>query len=227
MSGDILHSSDFEVRGALTSLIGELGFAPSSEKLAQQLSKPLEEIEASLNRLHAAHALLLHPHVCRPWVVHPFALAPGSCWVQTANRGYWANCLYCAFGICAAVRSDAVITTRYGGEADSVKYVIKNGQAQESDDVFHLSTPARHWWDNVVFACSSFQPFPNSKSVDAWCERHCLPQGEMMAIPHLWEFAADWYGKYLEKPWRKRSLQETKSLFSRHNLCSDFWSIEE
>ncbi|MEO5821639.1 MAG: hypothetical protein ABIT71_14150 [Vicinamibacteraceae bacterium] len=46
-----------------------------------------------LRRLQDAHALQLHPLGCRPWVVHPFALAPGSCWVQTPRIGYWAQCL--------------------------------------------------------------------------------------------------------------------------------------
>jgi hypothetical protein len=108
--------------------------------------------------------LLLHPHACEPWVVHPFALAPGSCWVQTNERGYWANCLYCAFGIAAALRRDAVVTTRFGGEAESVRYVISDGAPDRRDDVFHLSTPAARWWDNVIFACSSFQPFASEAS---------------------------------------------------------------
>ena len=78
-------------------------------------------------RYDAAHALLLHPGTSRPWVVHPFALSPGSCWVQTNDTGYWANCLYCACGIAAALECDATIHTRYGGEAQPVVYQVRNG----------------------------------------------------------------------------------------------------
>ena len=159
------------------------------------------------------------------WVVHPFALAPGSCWVETPRLGYWANCLYCAFGIAAALRTDATISTRIGGEGEAVRYVVEGGRAPETSDVFHLSTPVAHWWDNVVFACSSFQPFHAEADVDAWCARHALPKGAVLTMPALWAFASDWYGQHLDQPWRKRSLDETRALFARHGLTSDFWRV--
>ncbi len=74
------------------------------------------------------------------------------------QKGYWANCLYCGLGIAAALRSDAEITTRYGGEGEAVVYRVRQGELVEPAGVFHLSTPVARWWDNVIFACSSFQP---------------------------------------------------------------------
>src|SRR5258708_17780304 len=153
----MLEAIDHQVRGALTRRIADLGHAPSNQDLAASLGLTLEQLEASLQRLHDAHALLLHPHACRPWAVHPFALSPGSCWVETATRGYWANCLYCGLGMVAALKSDAVITTRLGGEGETVRYTIENGTPRESSDVFHLSTPVAEWWDNVIFACGSLR----------------------------------------------------------------------
>ncbi len=38
-------------------------------------------------------------------------------------------------------------------------------------------------------------------------------------------FAQDWYGGYLDQPWRKRSASEARELFARHGLISDFWTI--
>ena len=145
----MLTTDDQRLRGVLALMIVEAGCAPSTEALAQRAGLSTVEVEAGLRRLHDAHALQLHPHVCRPWVVHPFALGPGSCWVQTPRLGYWANCLYCAFGIAAALESDATIATRIGGEGEAVRYVIEGGRAPETSDIFHLSTPVAHWWDNV------------------------------------------------------------------------------
>lgn len=220
-----LHARDFALRGALTRLVATLGYAPPVELMAAQFGVTVEVLEGSLRRLHDAHALLLHPGSCRPWVVHPFALSPGGCWVQTPRMGYWANCLYCGFGVCAALRCDAVITTRYGGEAETVRYSIANGQAQPSDDVFHLSTPVQSWWDNVIHACASFQPFRSENDVEEWCLRHNFPRGASMSIAALWSFAQDWYGAYLTEPWRKRSSEETVRLFERHGLTSAFWQL--
>jgi hypothetical protein len=221
----VLSADDQALRGLLALMIAEAGHAPSNAALAERARLSVAETEAALRRLHDAHALQLHPHVCRPWVVHPFALAPGSCWVQTPGLGYWANCLYCAFGIAAALKTKAIISTRIGGEGESVRYIVHDGHVADSTDVFHLSTPVAQWWDNVVFACSSFQPFRAEADVDAWCARHDLPKGAVLTMSALWAFASDWYGKHLDQPWRQRSIDDVPALFARHGLTGEFWRV--
>jgi len=221
----MLRDGDETVRGALTRLIAELGHAPSLEVLGHACNVSAEEAGQALLRLHEAHALLLHPGSARPWVVHPFALAPGSCWVETPGNGYWANCLYCAFGIAAALHQDADITTRLGGEKQTVHFRVRAGALIDPRGVFHLSTPVARWWDNVIFACSSFQPFNDEAEVDAWCLRHALPRGAVMTVAQLWSFASDWYGRYLDAPWRKRTPAQAMELFERHGLQGPFWAL--
>ena len=221
----MLSTEDQRLRGTLTRMIAELGHAPTSSELARRQGGTIAEVEAGLRRLHDAHALLLHPGTSRPWVVHPFALSPASCWVETKERGYWASCLYCAFGIAAALDSDATITTRIGGEAETVRYRIRDGAPEGTTDVFHLSTPAAEWWDNVIHACASFQPFQREADIERWCARHALPKGAVLDIPALWAFARDWYGSYLREPWRKRSPEDVRALLARHGLTSAFWRL--
>jgi hypothetical protein len=220
-----LEPAEETVRGALTRSIAGLGHAPDEEDLAKALGMKVDELRVRLRRLADAHALLLHPGGTRPWVVHPFALAPGGCWVRTPRRGYWANCLYCGLGVAAALDCEATITTRLGGEAETVTYEVRDGQVSPSDHFFHLSTPPARWWDNVIFACSSFQPFRRAVDVDAWCEHHALPRGAVLTIPQLWRFAADWYGACLDRPWRKRTAPEVEELFRRHGLVGPFWKV--
>lgn len=220
-----LRDGDEALRGLLTREIADRGFAPTVEELALLAERGSDEVRAALCRLHEAHALLLHPHVCEPWVVHPFALSPGSCWVVTARHGYWANCLYCGFGIAAALRSDAQIFTRLGGESEAVCYRVADGRLLDPDGVFHLSTPAARWWDNVIHACASFQPFRSERDVDPWCARHRLPRGAVMPLKRLWAFASDWYGGYVDRPWRKRSRDEIRDVLARHGLTGPFWEI--
>lgn len=226
MSPDPLSPLDLAVRGALTRAIAALGHAPPNVRLAQTLGVPLTEFEEALQRLHHAHALLLHPHSCVPWVVHPFSLSPGSCWVESGAGGWWANCLWCGMGIAAALRRDAAIHTRIAGEREPVVIHIRDGKVQESGLLFHLSTPVRSWWDNVIHACASFQPFRAERDIDDWCERHALQRGAVMGLPVLRDFAEDWYGKYLEEPWRRRTPREVSALFLRHGLTGDFWQVE-
>lgn len=220
-----LDKNDEAVRGALTRAIARLGHAPPLEALAAELSRTPSDLTRSLQRLADAHALLLHPGTTNPWVVHPFALSAGSCWVETAQRGYWANCLYCACGIAASLSCDAHIHTRYGGEAEPVVFRVTDGALVDSGDVFHLSTPAARWWDNVIFACASFQPFRSAEAIDDWCRRHAMPKGAVLSLPQLWGFARDWYGGYLKEPWRKRSAEEAQQVFQRHALTGPFWDL--
>jgi hypothetical protein len=133
--------------------------------------------------------------------------------------------LYCAFGIAAALKSDAHILTRYGGESDTASYRVKNGSLGETPDIFHFSTPPRLWWKNVIYACSSFQPFRSHGEIDDWVARHCIAKGETMAVSQLWSFAQDWYGGYLNQPWRKRTPSEAVELFNRHGLSGEFWAL--
>jgi hypothetical protein len=221
----VLTERDLDVRGRLTRAIARTGVAPRTADLAQEMQVDAADVEASLVNLANAKALLLHPGTARPWVVHPFALSPGSCWVQTNEIGYWANCLYCACGICALANKNAQIFTRYGGESETAIFEFRHGTLIDNGAVFHLSTPVARWWDNVVYACASFQPFRSRDDVSAWCERHDMPQGEILSLPRLWSFAKDWYGDYLKTPWHKRSAAETEALFARHGLTGPFWSL--
>lgn len=220
-----LTETDQDVRGLLARCIAELGHAPTTARLAHDARLSEREVEDSLHRLHEAHSILLHPNALSPWAVPPFALSPGSCWVQTGRCGYWANCLYCAFGIAAALRCDAVVTTRLGAERETVEFTIADGAVQPANAIFHLSVPVARWWDNVIHACSSFQPFRSEADADAWCGRHNFARGAILTLPALWRFASDWYGDYLATPWRKRSPDEVRAVFARHNLTGPFWSI--
>ena len=222
-----LTPSDHELRGLLTRRIAEIGFAPSCLDLANGLGVDEQSVEASLVRLHDARALLLHPHARIPWVVHPFALSCGSCWVEVGDKGYWANCLYCAFGICAATGGSGMVATRLGGEREPVEYRVREGQVEPRAHVFHLSTPAARWWDNVIFACASFQPFRTTDDVASWCRRHGMARGWTFTIPDLWSFASDWYGGYLQPGWRARSKEEARALFTRHGLTGPFWELPD
>lgn len=221
----MLSEQDLCLRGELTRAIAELGHAPSAEDLARRCNCTPGDVEHSLRQLHAAHCLALHPDRTEPWAVHPFALSPASCWVSAGDRGWWANCLYCGMGIVAALDLDAEIHTRFGGEAEPLVVSIAGGRVGDGEILFHLSTPVRHWWNNVIHACATFQPFRTEAEVEAWCARHALPRGTVMTTAELWDFAKDWYGDYLRKPWRKRSLLETEAIFAKHRLTGDFWRL--
>jgi hypothetical protein len=109
----------------------------------------------------------------------------------------------------AALNQDARIYTRIGGEREPIVVHIIEGKVQQVDILFHLSTPVKEWWDNVIHARATFQPFHSQAEIEDWCARHELPRGAVVPLPRMWSFAADWYGDYLRNlganaPWMRR-----------------------
>jgi len=47
-----------------------------------------------------------------------------------------------------------------------------------------------------------------------------------MTLDALWRFASDWYGGYLDQPWRKRTPAEVRALLDLHGLTGPFWALD-
>src|SRR5579872_759698 len=75
------------------------GTCPKPPELARRLGLSSPQLEESLQRLADIHGVVLHPHVCEPWVIHPFSLTPTLNFVQASGRGWWAPCIWCALGV--------------------------------------------------------------------------------------------------------------------------------
>jgi hypothetical protein len=124
---------DAEVHHAFIDRLRQTGSAPSRHEVSAALAKPIKEIEDALCRLAESHGVVLHPHVCEPWVIHPFSLSPTATWVQQGDQGWWAPCIWCGCGIAALVGGNAVIHARLGGEIEDIDIHICNGEVVEKD----------------------------------------------------------------------------------------------
>src|SRR5260370_40824783 len=98
---------DAEVHHAFIDPLRRTGRAPSRHEVAASLARPINEIEQALHRLSASHGVVLHPHDCEPWVIHPFSLSPTATWVQQGEQGWWAPCIWGGFGIAALAGGNA------------------------------------------------------------------------------------------------------------------------
>jgi hypothetical protein len=48
----------------------------------------------------------------------------------------------------------------------------------------------------------------------------------VMSVRRPWDFASDWYGAYLERPWRKRTPEQAREMFDRHGLTGAFLALD-
>ncbi|MGD1091360.1 MAG: organomercurial lyase [Bryobacteraceae bacterium] len=123
---------------------------PTNAELAQQPGVSTSQIEEVLRGLSGIHGVVLHPHVCEPWIIHPFSITPTIHWVEARRRGWWAPCMWCALGVAAIVGGEVRIHTRIGAEAEVLTIPVIDGELTGADGFcVHFAIPPARAWDNV------------------------------------------------------------------------------
>ena len=169
--------------------------------------------------------MVLHPHICEPWIIHPFSLTPALNYVQSANGGWWAPCIWCAFGVAALAGGCVEIHARLAGETSPLVVQVRDGEPAAADLVVHFAIPPRRAWDNVHQHCGLVLPFRNADEIGPWCGRHRQPEGEAVPIAQVARLAKLWYGRHADADWRKWTVAEAQQIFTQAALVSPFWDL--
>jgi|SRR5579864_3717133 len=217
---------DGRVHHEIIQHIIAVGAAPSTDQLASTLGLSAGDIEHSLKRLEDNHGVVLHPHSCRPSIIHPFSLSPTAVWIEKGEQGWWAPCMWCALGVAVLVGGTVTIHSRLGGERKDLDLEVKNGIPTRSDVLVHIAVPPRDAWVDVRHFCATLLPFATEADVDRWSVRHGLPRGIVLPVQVVAELAHKWYGKHADKDWRKWTAAEAKQIFEDIGLVGEFWSLE-
>ena len=114
---------------------------PTNAELAQHLGIAPAQLEANLNDLSAIHGVVLHPHICEPWVVHPFSVTPTANWVEGQRGGWWVPCVWCALGVAALAKGETRLHTRFAGEAEPLTIPIGDGTSVGFEDLWSAIIP--------------------------------------------------------------------------------------
>jgi hypothetical protein len=202
------------------------GKCSTRHELAQHLEMPVVQIEKLLSELSAIHGVVLHPHVCEPWIVHPFSTTPTAHWVEGAGGNWWAPCIWCAFGVATLVGGETRIHTRLGAEAKRLVIHAVKGQPVDLEDVWvHFAIPPARAWQNVHQHCSMVLAFRSRKDILAWCDGHRIPHGEDVPLHQVAQFAQVWYGTHADANWHRWTVAEAQAIFGRSGLVSPFWDL--
>jgi len=146
-----MDQADLELRNLTYGLFVELGRAPTAAKVADVAGSGIVEVRAGWRRLHDQHALVLDPDTGELRMANPFSAISTPYRVLAADRWWYANCAWDAFGICAALRVDGRIETSCPDCGDSIAVQVRDERPDNETLVFHCLVPARHWWDDIVF----------------------------------------------------------------------------
>jgi hypothetical protein len=146
-----MNDADIELRNMTYQMFADLGRAPRSAEVAVKRAGNAVDTVAGWRRLHDAHALVLHADTGEIRMANPFAAEPTKHRVQCANRWWFANCAWDAFGVCAALHADGRIETSCADCGASITVEVRGGKCTPDDSVFHCLVPAAQWWNDIGF----------------------------------------------------------------------------
>lgn len=125
---------------------------PSSGEVAAALSTGVMEVEEAFRRLHGKRLLVPEPgDPTRIRMAPPFSGVPTPFLVKADGKKYYANCVWDALGIPAALSQDAVIEAEDAFTGEPMTLEVRGGRPVPRDCAVHFAVPAAHWWDDILY----------------------------------------------------------------------------
>ena len=124
---------------------------PTHQETAVALAIATEEAADAYLRLAEQHVLVLAPGTLTVWMAAPLSAVPTPFWVETARGGYWANCIWDAFGLVAMTGGTGVISTACQDCGDGMRLEVTEFALTPAEGVAHFAVPARDWWKNIGY----------------------------------------------------------------------------
>ena len=143
---------DTEVKLAIYRVIADTGVVPSSSEVARAIDVEEAKVLEAFARLHKKRLLVPEPgDFSRIRMAPPFSGVTTAFPVDANGKRYYANCVWDAYGIAAALHADVVIPASDGHTGEPLTLEVKNGQPVLHPYVAHFAVPAAQWWDDIVF----------------------------------------------------------------------------
>jgi len=143
---------DLAVKLSIYRTLSETGGAPTASRVAADTRLGEEAVLASFQRLHARRLLVPEPgdpsHIR---MAPPFSGIPTAFPVEARGRRYFANCVWDAYGIAAALKCDAVIPATDAASGEPLVLEVVENAPVPLPYVAHFAVPAALWWRDIVY----------------------------------------------------------------------------
>jgi hypothetical protein len=143
---------DTTVKLNIYETIAKTTKAPTSVEVAKAFGASIEEVEAAFARLHKKRLLVPEPSsFSRIRMAPPFSGVETPFLVKVQDKSYYANCVWDALGIPAALHEDAVVEASDGHSGEPFNLEVKNGKPVPQECAIHFAVPAARWWDDIIY----------------------------------------------------------------------------
>lgn len=138
--------ADTSVKQAMYRFIVKHGKVPTSSEIAEELNRTVREVASAFERLHAKRLLVPEPgDPSRIRMAPPFSGIETSFPVRVRNKTYYANCVWDALGVPAALHEDATIDASDGHTDEPLCLEVRDGRPIERQCIVHFAVPAAKW----------------------------------------------------------------------------------
>ena len=143
---------DTAVKLSIYETIAETTYVPTSADVATALAASDAEVEAAFQRLHTKRLLVPEPgDPSRIRMAPPFSGVQTPFLLKVREKSYFANCVWDAFGIAAALHADAVIEASDGHTGEPLILEVRDGTPVPQECSVHFAVPAARWWEDIVY----------------------------------------------------------------------------
>ncbi len=140
---------DSALRLLIYDEIVRTGETPVVVTLARLVGASLDDVRASLRRMHDAHMLVLQP-TGEILMANPFSAVPTPFLAEVGGRSWFGNCIWDALGIIATLHADGRVLASCGSSGERMELSVSDGVLAGQGTV-HFALPARRWWEDIVF----------------------------------------------------------------------------
>ena len=148
---EILMDFETEVKLTIYKMIAQNAVIPDTVAVAAKLSVPEEKIREVFQELASKRLLVFEPgEATKIRMAPPFSGITTSFRVEVGDKSYYANCVWDAFGIAAALQQDGIIFSSDGFTNEPLVLEVKDNQPINSSYLAHFAIPAAHWWDDII-----------------------------------------------------------------------------
>ena len=149
---NVSNEVDTKVKLAIYEITAKTGRIPDAAAISRKIDINENEVLAAFARLHSKRLLVPEPgDPARIRMAPPFSAVPTAFPVEAKGRRYYANCVWDAYGIAAALHADAISHASDGYTGEPLTLEVKNARPILEPFVAHFAVPAAHWWDDIVF----------------------------------------------------------------------------
>ena len=127
------------------------GRAPTVAESARALGIPEREARGAYRQLSRGHAIVLDDESGEIWRVAPFSAVPTDFVVVAGQRRCFANCIWDALGICAALRSDGRVLASCACCRAPMALAVGASGPDPGGGVVHFAIAAREWYRDIAF----------------------------------------------------------------------------